>query len=49
MGEVVGSWPKAKGKNATKRELSRAEFKEEVSKLGLCAAGPHTQCPAALH
>lgn len=34
VGEVVGTWTKSKG-NGAKRELSRAEFKHEVSALGL--------------
>ena len=34
VGEVVGSWCKTKG-NSAKRELSKAEFKDEVFKLGV--------------
>ena len=38
VGEVVGSWTKTKG-NSAKRELSKAEFKDEVFKLGVSVNG----------
>ena len=38
VGEVVGSWCKTKG-NSAKRELSKAEFKDETFKLGVQVNG----------
>ena len=50
VGEIVGTWPKARGREqeAHKRELSRSEFKDAVQALGLEITGPPSDSPRTL-